>query len=365
MTFENIITGDRSTFLNILRIFSSELVVFGHLYYWGLKDQYGIPMQLANFGVIIFFILSGILISNSVFSKLNKGYTFKEFFIDRFSRIYSGLFPCMIFIAVLDGIHLVFFKSHYVLEYSAFDDFNIVNFIGTIFQIQGPGIFPPILDYMNIGSGFGSGLALWSLGIEWWMYMLFGWIFLYMISTKFKDLTSYIVLIFFSVIPTLYLFTFFNGGSLFILPIIWATGSVAVVIINKMSFPPIQKIALFVGGMMFIGSFISMISLMTNPFYPSNCFIMILAILLILIGLKDTKYFINVQTFFKWFADYSFTLYIIHVPIIIFISIFISARDQFIIFCVISFIVTNLISAIFAIYTEHKYKSVSKWLKKY
>ncbi len=61
-------------------------------------------------------------------------------------------------------------------------------------------------------------------------------------------------------------------------------------------------------------------------------------------------------------ADYSFTLYLIHYPILILIQNVFPNMNEFLMW--MSIILINIISLLFASFTEMKYKVVSKWLDK-
>lgn len=93
-----------SVLLDLIRGVSAQLVVIGHLlsFYkvYGYKEDGG-QFIIQNFGVVVFFILSGFLIAYSVNGK-NPDYGFKEYFIDRASRIFIAFLPALVVIALLD-----------------------------------------------------------------------------------------------------------------------------------------------------------------------------------------------------------------------------------------------------------------------
>ena len=60
---------------------------------------------MQNLGVVVFFLLSGLLIPYTVVRNKNRGgYSWGHFFIDRFARIYSGYLP---------GLIVIFFNRFY------------------------------------------------------------------------------------------------------------------------------------------------------------------------------------------------------------------------------------------------------------
>ena len=83
----------QSISLDMLRVFAVQLVLIGHaLSYFGLIQLNGV---IQNTAVVLFFILSGTVISYSTFYKkhIDDNYSFKEYFIDRKpSNVFSMVF---------------------------------------------------------------------------------------------------------------------------------------------------------------------------------------------------------------------------------------------------------------------------------
>src|SRR5688572_18772079 len=101
--------------LDLIRWISAQMVLFGHAfsYFPILNFQKTHSFFLIqNVGVVIFFLLSGFLISYSTFAKMaSPDYRFRSFFIDRFSRIYTGFLPCIIMVLVIDLMSIYVFKN--------------------------------------------------------------------------------------------------------------------------------------------------------------------------------------------------------------------------------------------------------------
>src|SRR4051794_13851677 len=65
------------------------------------------PVWPQQFGVVIFFLLSGYLISQTLHKRLEQPQsTFLEYAVDRGARIYSGFLPAILFVLVLDYLTL-------------------------------------------------------------------------------------------------------------------------------------------------------------------------------------------------------------------------------------------------------------------
>lgn len=166
------ITPSTSVALDLLRAVLAQLVLAGHaislfgVLPW-LQPPWYPPMQ--SFAVVGFFWLSGFLISHSVLSRLDRpGYDFRHFAIDRFARIYSGYLPAMAAIVLLD---LLFIRLHGD-AYPFTRHFDLATAVQNLLMLQK---FP--LGFLSAPL-FGSGSTWWTLGIEWWMYMFFGWLLL-------------------------------------------------------------------------------------------------------------------------------------------------------------------------------------------
>jgi peptidoglycan/LPS O-acetylase OafA/YrhL len=127
---------------------------------------------LLRFGqeaVILFFILSGFVIEYS-FSK-GKDKTFKTYFFKRFLRIYIPLFCVFIANYIIKSLN-----NEVVIDWKIL--------IGNIFMLQD-------IDFMKpnvIVTTFLGNSPLWSLSYEWWFYMLY-----FPLAVYLKNKSSFIV----------------------------------------------------------------------------------------------------------------------------------------------------------------------------
>jgi peptidoglycan/LPS O-acetylase OafA/YrhL len=110
--------------------------------------------------VIVFFILSGYVISYVADSKENN---LKVYFISRFSRLYSVVLPVLLLIPIFDMIGQHIDSSIYAGKTS--DSFDLIRLIANLTFSQEFWVFS--FRYLSDG-------PLWSLGYEFWYYVLFG-----------------------------------------------------------------------------------------------------------------------------------------------------------------------------------------------
>lgn len=152
------------------------VVVLGH------ADMYlgqfgGDAKKWASFGylgghshaaVIIFFVLSGYVVSYANEKKNESGsYGFKAYFLDRWSRIYSVLIVAIALTLAIDYVGRQLSQFYFDPSFIPQNDFALRLF-SNIFALQG------IQGYRI---QLGSNPALWSIGYEFIFYLLYGLLF--------------------------------------------------------------------------------------------------------------------------------------------------------------------------------------------
>jgi peptidoglycan/LPS O-acetylase OafA/YrhL len=294
--------NDTSVTLDLLRAVAAQMVCVGHgLNFFGvgawLKPPYSPYMQ--NIGVLLFFIMSGYWITSTLVRNSAKpDYGFASYFIDRFARIYSGLFPALALVIVVDWAAL-YFAIEPKLPY-----YDLKTLLANVFMLESyRGVFPDSLRW----SAFGSAAPLWTLAIEWHIYMFVGAAFF---LTKGRG--SWLLLIplalFFAQTPMHFLFGAFQpdgvGTGLFAL---WLGGAALYLLLSRYV-PPlwISLPTLLLTGCAY--------GLTVDPgheyriaTYPA----LIIAVGSLIAITQRTKV-IGSSRLIKTAADYSFTLYLIH-----------------------------------------------------
>jgi peptidoglycan/LPS O-acetylase OafA/YrhL len=150
------LSSAQSCFLDWARGLAAQAVLVGHVIsHNGIETT----AYFQDLGVVIFFLLSGFLITGSVLRKTS-AYDFVDFLTDRAARIFVPYFPAIVFIVVagllfnLEGPYDPLTVAGNVL---LLQDFPVYRFI--------PGF--PAIDRV------GTGRPLWSVSVEWWLYMAF------------------------------------------------------------------------------------------------------------------------------------------------------------------------------------------------
>ncbi len=362
--------SDDSTFiLDLIRVIACEMVVIGHLLWFTDAIFIGTKLVqrpkflfIAQIGVILFFLISGIVISNSIFKKLIKSnkdsYNFLQYFIDRFARIYSGLIPCIFLIVFIDYIHIHVDLNHYITFFGNIDSvYNFKNLLGTILMLQN-------IPRLGIGT-VGDAFQLWTLNIEWWLYLSFGWIIFNLKQILNLNYKYIFIAIIFSIFPC-WLFLTNQYQNLIV---VWYLGVLITLIIINIKMPEIIfrngfKIFLF---FMFL-TFIRLFVLLNNDYSVYDLtfeIILSLAILSIIIFLNNRVIFknIKIKIITTLISKYSYTLYLIHFSIISLIFSLNYWNISSINLAIFSFLAVNVISFGIAYFTEMRYKDLSKWIK--
>ncbi len=164
----------QSAYLDMVRGLAAQLVLVHHAasYAWpgpGVADWGG-----GALGVLIFFLLSGFLITHTIQSRLAGGrFSLTEFTVSRATRIYLPYLPALILVAVLDRFSVRF----PVYEHGA--DFNTPTALANVCMMQDFPLFQ-ILRRLHVPEQawffktFGSGRQFWTVSIEWWIYITAG-----------------------------------------------------------------------------------------------------------------------------------------------------------------------------------------------
>jgi len=152
-----------SSILDFLRFTAAIAVFLGHTnYYWFFSGQVsGIGPQNGQDYVIIFFVLSGFVISWSIDRK--KGYHFKQYLFDRMVRLWSVALPALCLGAVLD----YFGRSIHPQTYGSIFSIDL---LGLKYLIS--GLFFHESWFFSIRPG--SNGPFWSLSYEFFYYLIFG-----------------------------------------------------------------------------------------------------------------------------------------------------------------------------------------------
>jgi len=389
----NYLSGDSSLIIDIIRVIACEMVVISHTFdisivYFHIIANISVPFItvindfFGHVGVILFFIVSGIVISNSLLKNIdiNETYDFKNYFIDRFSRIYTGLVPCLIFIFIFATILLNTSKEYCIAM--RFPNIDFFSWIGSLFMLQ--GIRFPNIQAHSYSSMLQShintppfAVVLWTLNIEWWMYLAFGLIAISIKKKKKLNLLNFILLLLFLYYPLEELIFNLHEN----LVIVWLMGMGITLLyqyIGKIKWYQQLNYVITAIAFLIIGRIGILTQISFSPTYILHNarfydlvleVLLVIFILLLLIKYKDQNHFADtkIRKVFNFMGRYSFTLYLTHFIIenLVFVTYLNQSWNYPLVFVFgFSVILSNFIAIIIAYPTEMKYKKVAYFLKK-
>lgn len=321
--------------INILKIIAAQCVLIGHacsLYQVTVfKDNSWFP-DIQNIAVVVLFVLSGYLTAYSVERRRNTE-RWVSYLYNRFVRICIPMYGALILISGIDLICI------YQKQYAYGEAFTFKTLIGNLLMVQG---FPTSL-YIDT---FGSAKPLWTLTIEWWLYVWYSFI-VWDIVPKLKNiwkikLQEYVVLLLVSIVPVWNMLV--GRGNR--LTWTWLSGILL--------FYCISKKIIYIKSQITIYVVIALLLLTGFKYKDAYCFefkfltICFLGCILSYCHFKEQK----VQCcdrYIKYMASFSYSLYLLHYSILELIKIY-----DFTPICklLLGVVLSNIIAYVFYRYVE-------------
>ncbi len=340
------LTGGSSTVLDLIRGISAQLVVVGHgISFFGVLNCLRPPHfpWIQNIAVLVFFILSGFLITYSTVRKLrsDETYSFKQYFIDRFARIYSAFIPALVFILLLDFISIRLAPENYA-HWKAFD---LRTFFGNVLMLQDF----PFLKHTPVDAitSFGSARPFWTLAIEWWIYLFFGYLVLVILRKKLK-LHHLAVIAVFAIVPVVNLVGG-RGNGLFVY---WLFGSAIYLLMVTNTFSRISNGIKWTMLVVLLLLAALRMKITMVEYEAVFAFILMLCIALLTDLFSQVKFSAPLEKLIRWNAGFSYTLYLVHYSVLDFIFTHFSDDASPVLLFLAGFFASNIISFVIARYSE-------------
>lgn len=307
----NEINKDPYPFLNFLRWISALIVTFGHVYLFWINPTSAVNRSvfesalfflssLRGGAVIIFFGISGFLIGGGI--SVSDPFSIKSYLISRLSRIYSVLMPALILTLLLDFSGRTFFDAQVYGQH----------WVSGVFGVDYPdkhrsliNLLAPILAIPYFVAPYGSNGALWSLAYEMLFYIVAPICFFrgFLFKTPFFPVVLFFILFYlvFGLDSAIYWFYWclgailrkFTASKTQVIELIFISIFVFVLVIFVDGFlmhtNQISRLPLFIGIFLFFFS----------PFVVSLNFL---------------------SNFSRFFSGFSFSLYVIHMPLMYFLG---------------------------------------------
>jgi peptidoglycan/LPS O-acetylase OafA/YrhL len=291
------VSESKSALLHAIRWIAALVVLLGHAqmyarqktgsgaFWWEYVGNH------AHAGVVLFFVLSGFVISWSV--DKSEELTWKKYYVYRFSRIYSVLPFAIIFTIIVDLVG-GWLSNAYSNPGLIPQNNYVVRLLVNIFSVQG---------FQGYRVQFGSNPALWSIGYEFFYYIVFGLIFFWREIFHSKILLASVV--------TLGLFIL-AGTNITLYFLIWMLGFIAYRIQKQVTLNQ-GYFWLFLLQALLVNHFVVYKALGTVEYLRD--FSLGVAVAALFVPATPAVGALRVN---KFFADFSYSLYAFHMPILFF-----------------------------------------------
>lgn len=304
----HLLSPGKSDFLNFVRWAAALLVVLGHsdmylqkfggnLTQWNSFGYFGAHSHAA---VMVFFVLSGYVVAYATCKKSEiDRYNFREYFLDRWSRIYSVLLIAIAFTLLIDfigrGLSSIYLNPDFLPQ-----DGLILRLLVNIFALQG------IQGYRI---QLGSNPALWSIGYEFCFYLLYGLLFF----RKQLFHRQWVAPLIFVVAAAAI------GWKMVVYFGVWLLGVLAYRL-SRSSALGLLKISnlMLIFALVVANHFINFTNIFHLPEISQDIFFAVVIAMLLVVDVPVPKIglFTQINTYL---ADFSYSLYAFHMPVIFFL----------------------------------------------
>ena len=265
------------------------------LWYQGFAFFTGFAHQ----AVLLFFVISGWLVGGSLLDKWRQRDALAQYAVDRVSRLWTVLIPVMMLTLAL-GLATDRLDGGSV-DYSTSNEFSALSFVGNLLGLQ-----------LIAVPTFGGNFPLWSLSNETWYYLLFPLLLVMLRTEKLGVRTGCALLatLLVATLPTLLILYF----------AIWLLGAACSRLqLNCGRGARIAIIAVALGTSVYCRLTGKNDDLSAASFLPD--FILSILFLAVLCSLQHTaaptgRWTLRLAAAGRYLAEFSFTLYVIHVPLI-------------------------------------------------
>ncbi|VAW98538.1 Acyltransferase 3 [hydrothermal vent metagenome] len=343
-----------SIYLDLVRFVAAVFVVFTHLRHEKFSGDLLNYGSTGNEAVMIFFVLSGFVVAYAVDTKDN---TLRDFMLSRLARLYSVALPALILTVLLDQTGRLIDASVYDYEYYR-ADWPIIRFVANLF-------FSTEFWFVSIRP-FSNG-PFWSLGYEFWYYMIFG------VAVFLKGRTRIILIAVMCIVL---------GPKILLLLPVWLLG------VGMYHLTLHRDVPKALGWFLFIMSFVAILAyfelgvkatldklteailgktlfdhLLWSKFFASS-YLIAFAFAANLVGFHSiadsfTGFFKRLEKPIRYLASFTFTTYLMHFPLMLLLVALIPSAKESYSSLTFLFILMTIAIYITGIFTERK-KHVAK-----
>jgi peptidoglycan/LPS O-acetylase OafA/YrhL len=318
-----------------------------------------------NEAVLVFFVLSGFLISSAILGRrASWTWSWRDYAIDRASRLYVVLIPGLLFGLSWDKLGSSIFVSTGIYSHP------LENFAFAIVQTRmGIGTFLGNMFFLQtiVVPTFGSNGPLWSLANEFWYYILFPVALAAVIAWKKRSILGAVA---FTTLAALV--AVFVGWQMLAGFIIWLAGTVLVVAYSKWPFRS--------KGSLLVYALVSLIALSAclaasrtgKLAEPGSNLAVGIGFALFLFGVLHLKFGTDGTTYPRVahvLAGFSYSLYVLHFPFLLFLRAWIVPSQRWqpdaahLALGIVIGVATLGFAWLVSLVTENKTRVARQWLR--
>jgi peptidoglycan/LPS O-acetylase OafA/YrhL len=253
----------------------------------------------AHQAVVVFFLISGWLVGGSLLNRLGQPRALANYAIDRLTRLWTVLIPTLATILVI-GL-LIGSALPGPIDVSASNEFSAASFAGNLLGLQTVAV-----------PNYGGNYALWSLAYETWYYIQFPLLALVLLGHgRLRRLAcAAALLLLAATLPemiTLYFLVWLLGAAFSRIQFVCGNGWRALLLLASLGLFTYYRLNGSNDDLV-LASFVQDVI----------CSLPLLLLLASLLDRVDTarRSFVHASKVANFFSEFSFTLYVIHVPLI-------------------------------------------------
>lgn len=365
------VVKQQDNYVAFWRGISAQMVVVGHACNMFFPEIFLLPQKnghfvaadtgiiyIQNLGVIIFFLISGYIVTKTSLPKATVGgYDVIDFAIDRGTRILAPLIPAAILVYLLDHLFFVdgqvttFQEIHLNLPTLAANIALLFN--NPLLAAASRVLNTPWLDVTRIG----TAQPFWTVVVEWWIYVAFGIFSISWCIRRHFGITSLTIFAFSALYPWSLLL---KGLAL---PFAWVFGSLYCLAEERVRAVPMAPILVAVSGaaVIAIAAFIHSGYDFYDPIFVCMFSITFLfghraLSAVVSDGRREMPRLLNL-----W-SDYSYSIYLIHFSIITYLVMLRPTWASPALMVVIAFSISNFAAYIFWLTIERRHNLLRSYV---
>ncbi|MBP6096257.1 MAG: acyltransferase [Methyloversatilis sp.] len=370
-------TPSQASLLDSLRAAAAQIVLIGHIYSLVLRP--GHTLGIGDLGVVVFFVLSGFLIGYTTLNRCSRSdYDLRRYLADRFCRIFVPYLPALVLILLIDSAVFAWTDTRTYIEH-----YTLQDFVASLLMLQQhpAGLFfDEILGASSLKlSTFSSARPLWTVAVEWWLYLVFG--LLVFRARQIVSSRSWQLL--FIVCASVPLFNAVAGTGAG-LSLVWFvmcglawiywrgreridTGIAAIMngagpVRGFLRAAPVLLLLLIAARLLWTGLLETRQPFERLLFYDFNLYGLIMALCVVLFLLEGTTTRGGRSRIARFIADYSYSLYLIHYSVIFMLHAFDLTSGSDLLDLLMYLIVCNIAAIMFWYVFERHYRRFGELL---